>query len=370
MAKIKWYSYLLNEEGQPISGADISIYLANSDTPAKIYTSETGTTATSTVPQLQTNEDGYFEFWLGYIDDDNAYNHHQKFKISWYKSNITNGYNDYISIVPPDLNETWAPVNEDGYDTTRNKTISDNLARGWEEHRTFTDYYIHGIEAVDETDTNTVINKLVSNKLAKDWEDHKDNMSYFVHGLSAVDETDTDTTYNKLVSNDLAKEWEDHKDDMSYYLHGLSAVDESGTLTESTSAIKNKLVSDGLAVGWEDHKNLEFYDVPHGIEEVDSNDDDETRNKLVSNYDLYYLQEEIFRSDSYTEMLSSGTFEPSGSEYVTVVEHGLSDEWPLVTLYEQDTRQQVSPVRITSINVDLIELWVAEEKNYIIKVTT
>ena len=62
MAKIKWYSYLLNEEGQPISGASISIYLANSTTPAAIYTSETGTTATSAVPQLTTDADGYFEF--------------------------------------------------------------------------------------------------------------------------------------------------------------------------------------------------------------------------------------------------------------------------------------------------------------------
>jgi hypothetical protein len=62
MALVKYFAHLLNEEGQPIPGADISVYEAGSTTPARIYTDHTGTNLIDTAPQLVTNEDGYFEF--------------------------------------------------------------------------------------------------------------------------------------------------------------------------------------------------------------------------------------------------------------------------------------------------------------------
>jgi len=85
----------------------------------------------------------------------------------------------------------------------------------------------HNISEVDETDTDTTKNKVVSNSLAKGWEDHKNSTvnSSTPHNIGQVDETDTDTVKNKLVSNALAKGWEDHKNTTSDNPHGVDLVE-------------------------------------------------------------------------------------------------------------------------------------------------
>lgn len=62
MARYHYWQFLVNQEGQPINAADINVYLAGTTTPANVYTSETGTAYTNTLPQASTNELGYFEF--------------------------------------------------------------------------------------------------------------------------------------------------------------------------------------------------------------------------------------------------------------------------------------------------------------------
>ncbi len=168
MARIKWWTYLLNDEGQIITGADVGIYLAGTDIPAKIYTSEEGLEVVETDWQLKTNMDGYCEFWIGDSSDPNGYPSTQKFKIAWDKPGMVNGWNDYISILPATI-----PVNLGDPSTVRDRTVSNTLAIGWEDHKDDDTYYVHGIRPVDLEDTSSTINKLVSNEYANEWEETK-----------------------------------------------------------------------------------------------------------------------------------------------------------------------------------------------------
>lgn len=169
MARAKWFGYLLNEQGQVITAANIYVYLAGTETLAYVYTNETGDNTKRTFDEntaLHTNADGYYEFWIGDTSETYGYPSSQKFKIAWSKTGIVNGYNDYISILPLAL-----PVDVESTNTEKDKSVSNNLARLWEEHRTDSSYYLHGIESVDYTSADTTVNKLVSNAYAKEWQD-------------------------------------------------------------------------------------------------------------------------------------------------------------------------------------------------------
>jgi hypothetical protein len=89
-----------------------------------IYTSETGSNIESSAPQLVTNQDGYFEFWLGDTSETYGYGSDQKIKIAYEKAGVVDGYNDYLSVFP-----SFIPVDETDTDTSKDKTISNNLAR-------------------------------------------------------------------------------------------------------------------------------------------------------------------------------------------------------------------------------------------------
>lgn len=202
MARIKWFSYLLNDEGQPIKGADISIYLAGGTTEAIIYTSEIGSETIDTAPQLITNEDGYFEFWVGDSSDINGYSSTQKFKISFNKAGVVSGYNDYISIY-----SSFIPVDLTSSDNSIDKTVSNLYAQRWENHRLDTTHLVHGIEEVNLLSTDTVKNKLISNLNGYGWENHR-NLDYNEnpHNIESLEDDSFDLTRNKLVSNRDIKE--------------------------------------------------------------------------------------------------------------------------------------------------------------------
>ncbi len=322
MALIKYFAHLLNEEGQPIPGADISVYLAGSTTDARIYTDHNGSNLVDTSPQLVTNEDGYFEFWIGNPNDPNGYATTQKFKIAWDKEGIAKGYNDYVDIMA-----TFVAVDLNDNDTTRDRTVSNYLAGLWEDHRTDDSHTVHGILEVNENSGDTVRNKLVSNALAKGWEDHKD-LNY--------DESP----------------------------HNIEQVDETSSLTSSTSADKNKLVSNEVAVGWENHKNLDYDENPHNIGLADETDTDSTKNKLVSNQQLYSL----WALGSHTEELSATSLSPSGDGYYAYIEHSLDEEWPAVDVYNTSERKQIVPRDIVSVDADEILIWLDSAIDIAVKV--
>jgi hypothetical protein len=129
MARTHFWHYLQNEEGQPVNGAEISVYLANSSTPAWVYKSESGAAPPdNTPPQVTTTSDGYFEFWIGDGLESQGYTG-QKFKIAWSKPGIIDdGYVDYVEIAL-----ATAEVDELDTDVTKNKTVSNALAKSWNE---------------------------------------------------------------------------------------------------------------------------------------------------------------------------------------------------------------------------------------------
>jgi hypothetical protein len=211
MARYHYWQFLINQEGQPINSANISIYLANSTTPAHVYSSENGSTVSNTVPQTTTNSNGYFEFWISDDSTNNGYDLGQKFKIKWERSGITSGEIDNIVIIP-----ILEQVNEDDNSSTaKNKLISNNLAYLWNTHIEYDvtelnkDLPIHGLTSINLNSVDETYNKIISDKIGHEWEFHKDysfstmitSSASAAHDLSPVDVNDTNSYFNKLVSN-------------------------------------------------------------------------------------------------------------------------------------------------------------------------
>lgn len=130
MARYHYWQFIANQEGQPINNAEVSLFLAGTDTPARVYKSEFGGETTEEVPQVYTNKAGYFEFWLGDDTELEGYPIGQKFKLQWNKENIASGSIDWVDIFPG-----FGPVDEtDDSSSIKNKLVSNSLAHGWEQH--------------------------------------------------------------------------------------------------------------------------------------------------------------------------------------------------------------------------------------------
>jgi len=177
MARVHVWQFLLTDVGTPIADANIYIYQAGTLIAANVYLAETGGSTVTSVEggvNVTTDSNGKFEFWIGDAWETGGYSPNQKFKIAWYKIGIADGEIDYVNIFP-------------------------------------------GHREVDTTSTNTDKNKLVSNNLAKGWEDNK--------GLSFVSSDDTTAGYlnGKLIGGTGC-----------YLLEGSPGGNE--TLTINTSA--------------------------------------------------------------------------------------------------------------------------------------
>ena len=273
MARSHYWQYILNSEGQPVEDVSITLYLANTTTPARVYSSETGGTPTSAAPQTTTDANGFFELWVSNNSDDPTYGYDttQKFKLKWEKAGIVAASTvNNLDIFPPVL--TFEEVEVSGAsasNTKKNKLVSNLLASGWENHKNIihsSSTPAHGLDDVDETDTNLKYNKLINNYLAKGWTDHKNSLyttaGSGVHGFQNIDETSSDTTYNKIMNNYLAQKWTIHTD--STYATGASGIHGlKGVNVNSSDTQFNKLVSNYVANLWELHRLNNTSDVHH-----------------------------------------------------------------------------------------------------------
>lgn len=192
MARIHYWQYIVNEDGEPVENAVIRFYLADSTTEAEVFLHSTaGTTTTTSVADLKTNSDGFFEVWFGdEFENTGGYEASQKFKLTWSKAGIASGFIEKIDIFPT-------------------------------------------VFQVDETDNisedRSIRNKLISNELAFSWEGHISmNATEGPHNFAAVDYNDTDTTYNKLVSNNLMN-----------YVFSLLSSGGSISIAASAAAVRN-----------------------------------------------------------------------------------------------------------------------------------
>jgi hypothetical protein len=168
MSRYQYWQYIVDEEGRPLEGVNIRFYLSDSpNTEADIFLSPTlGSPTKSSIADIESNADGYFEFWVGdEYETVGGYVSTQRFRITWERAGILMGYIDNIDIFPP-------------------------------------------VFQVDETDEESLTsdqrNKLISNALAFKW-DHHVNSTYEEqpHNLLPVDWTDDDPTFNKLVNNTM-----------------------------------------------------------------------------------------------------------------------------------------------------------------------
>jgi hypothetical protein len=132
--KIHYWQFLTDELGEPIEDAEIYVYLAGSSSYADIFLTETATSAINSYPGssnvITTDSNGFFEFFIGdEWETQYGYESTQKFKVSWYKAGIANGDIDNISIFTSSITS----VDEtDDTDTSKNKSVSNSLAKGWE----------------------------------------------------------------------------------------------------------------------------------------------------------------------------------------------------------------------------------------------
>lgn len=323
MARFHWWSFLVNEEGQPIEGADISIYLAGTNEPAYIFEDEFSGAPNNTLPQITSQENGYFEFWVPDVDEIQGYSPLQKFKIYWEKVGITEGWIDYVDIFPPII-----PVNELDTDPTKIKAVSNLLAHNWEQHRLDTSHVVHGIDEVNEDIQNDIIrNKLISNDLAYQWDGHTSSL---------VNDTST------------------HQPSGTYP-HNIKPLD----LTQDTPDDQyqyNRVPSWYQGNLWNEHVESDYNETPHGIEEVNENDSDETKNKLVSNdliRQLYYQHARVKRFNIY----ATDWFINGDGDYQVNIEHDLEEEFPLVqtwALYDKEVLYISNIISIDAWNTKLI----------------
>ena len=217
MARVHYWSFLVNELGEPIGNAEVSVYLAGTTVDAIVFTDEFRSDVVSISPQILTRSNGYFEFWISDLDEGvNGYDPMipQKFKVSWEKQGIASGTVDYVDIFPA---TTYVnPVDETDYiNIEKDKTVSNRLANIWNEHANHDvvvhGFPVHGMVQIDISEADEVYNKIPCNKNGFDWENHRNSTVQSFHpsagtphNLVAYDDTSQDVVYNKVINNLLS----------------------------------------------------------------------------------------------------------------------------------------------------------------------
>jgi len=75
--RYKYYAVVQDSNGNVVSGASVSVYLARTTAPANVYISPSGGTGNSTPPQVTASGDGVIEFWVEHSE----YSYGQLFKL-------------------------------------------------------------------------------------------------------------------------------------------------------------------------------------------------------------------------------------------------------------------------------------------------
>jgi len=242
-----FWQFLLNQEGQPINNASISVFFAGTTTPVSIYTGELTSDVISIAPQITTTANGYFEFWIGDEAEPSGYDRGTKFKIQWERAGISSGIVDNIEVF-----QTMDGVDETDPDSIyKNKLISNALAykfNSHSEHDVLVDGFpIHGLMMVDVLSNENIFNRLISNRLGYQWEGHRtyefDAISATIlensaHNLQPIQLDSNDSVYNKLMSNETLSNVYGAIDLNTYAIQSLSEVVTESyiTLTLPTSA--------------------------------------------------------------------------------------------------------------------------------------
>lgn len=324
-------------------GANICIYLAGSESSASIYVDEIGGEAISKTPQLKTNIDGFFEFWIGDSSEKMGYESSQKFKLTWERIGIEAGMIDYIDVFPITL-----PVDVSDDNTERNKCVSNLLAKGWENHRLSTEHIIHGINEVNLAIDTPKRNKLISNTLGILWQDHR----LFSFNTETVSPS----------SDESKTQWEDKNNSNLYGAHGLRPIQVTGEKRSNT--VFNKLLNNALGNKWDEHTNYDFSTVSvpepgvnngpaHGLKAINMADlpnnptaaelnEYKLYNKLVSNGLIKDILKNLQRKPvTFIKKIKKADWKASLYEagvYQFKIFHGLNTEYLAISLFHEQER--------------------------------
>lgn len=205
MARVDYWQYLLDSQGNPLQYANVRVYLAGTSIEANIYLDETfGSVTKSSVENLRTDQYGFIQFWIGdRYEVEGGYPNEQAFKVVW--QNTVDGIQEEI-----DNLYVFTPVE---------RIITDDSIKG--------------------DPNNRDLNKVVSNKQGYKWEEHVDSIvpSASPHGLAPVEFFDTDDTKNKVISNKLGYQMYEMADTASITPIDISAAryhnEYIGSLTAS-----------------------------------------------------------------------------------------------------------------------------------------
>jgi len=297
MARYHFWGFIVNEAGEPIKDANVSVKLAGTDTLACLYLDEfssyntCGDPSFPAGPQLQTLDNGYYEFWIADDTEPHGYRYDQKFKIEWERVGIAHGMVDNVNILPLTM-----PVFPANTSTCTSASTSASIS--------------------------TEMNKLVSDALVCNWNNHVNKVVDISnpHDLEFVDITKKDTRPNKIISNELGWIWSQH---------------EQSTIQSYDTSIGS----------------------PHDIHEVDLNSVDPVRNKVVSNKDMHELYINMMRS--YEKLIRRSdwiTNDPDRYEWYYDINHKLDTYYPHVTCYNNITHEIEKMATIRFIDNDTIRI--------------
>ena len=171
MARIDFWSYFLDDNGNPLKNVEVRVYLAGTFTEADIYLdSAFGSVTNSSTENLKTDKFGFVQFWIGdEWEIEGGYNVSQQFRVVW--QNTVDGRQEEI-----DNLYIFTPV--------RPIEITDS---------------IKGVPS------NKDIDKVISNAQGYKWNTHVDSIvpSASPHGLKPVDFFDLDSVQNRVISDKL-----------------------------------------------------------------------------------------------------------------------------------------------------------------------
>lgn len=363
MTRVHYFSFIADDNGQPIPGVDVSIFLAGTIIPANIYSNEFGGNVISEAPQLITNEKGYFEFWIGNQEDINGYSNNQKFKINWEKPGITSGYIDWVDIFPQVF-----PVDEENYTSiVKNKTISNRLAYLWETHRNHdvrTDFFpIHGLEAFNPngdacareglfTVEQEQINKVISDKYAYIWDNHSK--------FSFVDMTIDDSgTSASSATSAASGEFSYYPDTYNTTAHGLQPVQFN-----DHDEYFNKLVSNEFMTNFASRDGIQSFTQPvSGMYPFHENH--LTTKEYVDSLNEYSHLERIKKTTNKKTFIikeKDWTLKQD-NEYYYIIEHGFNEEFPNVIVWNNTTGHIENDYQLTSLNNQQLIIYSTDNEN-------
>ncbi len=363
MARRHYWQFLVTDEGNPIENAEITIYIAGSTDAAYVYLDEIGGTPLNVGPQTVTSRKGYFEFWVADVSEIGGYNFNQKFKLGWRSTGIAEGYIDYIDI----FSTSVAEVDVTSSDGLVNKAVSNELARGWENHSSIIlgvngAITAHGMSGVDVAQHNVTIendtsSKLVSNIMGNNWEGHAntefDEVSDWVFTLSGSAPQDADVAGGPGNP------------------HGIELVDIT-----SSSIERNVLVSNSLVKGWQDHllgvtEDHNFYSLVNGTRKYTDPVGYSDSIIIDTVGDNDFITKSYVIDKTYTQTIDVGDWDDNGDgTYSYVVVHSLNIQYPMIIVWDLSSNTVIQPVKTMWVSDDLTQITISNQNTTFVRIMT